>query len=147
MFLSELIHLFIFQDVTLEKEKGKVFHAFFFGVFYFRNWKMTWRVISLATSSNSWWPLWLPRLCLMQNSWRNPWGYEPNRSHFCPRFDYVIKNNDLLPVHTWEMHVNRIDLDVILMLCYLSGRTVLKWGTVVEPWAHMFLGWKDIVIS
>lgn len=103
---------------------------------------MTWRAISLATWSNSWWPLWLLRLCLMQSSWRNQWRYEPNLGL---RFNCVIKNNDLLPAHTWEMGVNRTDLGVILMLRYSSGRTVLKWGTVVEPWAQC--SWAERIAS
>lgn len=57
-------------------------------VFNCRNWKMTWRVISLATSSVSWWPSWPHRQCLMRNSWRNPWRYETYTSCFCPALDY-----------------------------------------------------------
>lgn len=117
---------------------------FFF--FFFRNWKMTWRVISLATSSISWWPSWLLRQCLMRSSWRNPWRYEPYTSHFCPGFDYVIKNGDFLPMHTWDMGVNLIDLGVILYLYSPISRTTVKWEAVVEPWTQVILGWKDIVI-
>lgn len=54
-------------------------------------------------------------------------------SHFCPVFDYVIKNCDFLPMHTCDMGVNLIDLGVILILNYPTGRTTLKWEAVVEP--------------
>lgn len=103
---------------------------------------MIWKEISLAIFSTSWWPSWLLQQCLMRSSWRNPWRYEPYTSYFCPGFDYVIKSSDFLPAHYWDTGVNVIDMNVILILCAPFGGTILKWGAVVEPWAHMFLGLK-----
>ena len=130
----------------LGKQKGRVCHAHLSRVFYFRNWKMTWKAISLATLSISWWPLWLRRQCSMRSSWRNPWRYEPYTRHFCLGFDCVIKNSDSLPAQSWDGGVNVIDLDVTLILGSPIGRTTMKSEAVAESWAHMILGWKIIVI-